>query len=385
MIEIHGAGFRNKGAQMMIRTVIDRLAGAEFCIEPARDRTAEDRDDYGLAALCPAVPESPRKFPTAFRRSCLLGRLIPRGFCGARGLVRRQDTDALVDISGYGFGDAWNWQRLRNFAIRAEQYRRRGKPVVLLPQMLGPFEKSESAREFGRIYAAANLIYARDRVSLECARECVGDDARLRLAPDITIFTQPGEMPTPDRAYACVVPNKQLLKKSVDREIWRRVYAERLLAAARRIADAGLHVSVLVHDMAREDLALAEQLLEDLGPERGSLVREADPLKIKGYIAGAEFIVSSRFHSLVAALSSGVPVAVIGWGHKYDMLLEDFGMPGMIHHAEDPDAQLIGLVDQLLQTERRDTWRGGLLEAKAAMEPANEAMWREVRGLLGLD
>lgn len=384
MIEIHGAGFRNKGAQMMIRTVLERLHGGMFCIEPGRYRTRSDRREHGLSVLFPAVEDSPAKFPGRFRRSCRLGHLAPHVLCSWCGLVRRHDTQALVDISGYGFGDAWDWRRLRNFALRSEQYHRRGKPVVLLPQMLGPFEKPESAREFRRIYASCNLIYARDRLSLECARECAGEDARLRLAPDITIFTDPVAVATPTRPYACLVPNKQMLKKSAQREIWRQVYVERLVEAGRRVAAMGLHVAVVVHDMAQEDLDLAQQILDALGPEHSSLFRDPDPLAIKGYIAEARFIISSRFHSLVAALSTGVPVAVIGWGHKYDMLIEDFGMPGMIHRAEAPPEQLIGLVEQLADESRRAHWPLMLGQAKASMRSANEAMWREVRFLLGL-
>jgi polysaccharide pyruvyl transferase WcaK-like protein len=33
-------------------------------------------------------------------------------------------------------------------------------------------------------------------------------------------------------------------------------------------------------------------------------------------------LVASRYHSLVAALSMGTPVSVIGWSHKYDELMQ---------------------------------------------------------------
>jgi polysaccharide pyruvyl transferase WcaK-like protein len=40
--------------------------------------------------------------------------------------------------------------------------------------------------------------------------------------------------------------------------------------------------------------------------------------------------VVSRFHAMVAALSSGIPVLVIGWSHKYLEVMERFGQEDMV-------------------------------------------------------
>jgi len=48
-------------------------------------------------------------------------------------------------------------------------------------------------------------------------------------------------------------------------------------------------------------------------------------MELKNIIASCEVLIASRYHSCVAALSSGVPVLVIGWHYKYEELLQWYG------------------------------------------------------------
>lgn len=61
----------------------------------------------------------------------------------------------------------------------------------------------------------------------------------------------------------------------------------------------------------------------------GSLVwehREMDAEEIRAYIGQCEFLIASRFHAMVFALSKQVPVMLIGWSHKYEEVLRFFGL-----------------------------------------------------------
>ncbi|HSK47890.1 MAG TPA: hypothetical protein VLA05_07800, partial [Coriobacteriia bacterium] len=48
----------------------------------------------------------------------------------------------------------------------------------------------------------------------------------------------------------------------------------------------------------------------------------------------------SRFHAMVGALSEGVPVAVVGWSHKYLEVMKQFGLGEFVfdYSAHDPKA-----------------------------------------------
>jgi len=47
--------------------------------------------------------------------------------------------------------------------------------------------------------------------------------------------------------------------------------------------------------------------------------------ELKNIIASCEVVIASRYHSCVAALSSGIPVLVVGWHYKYEELLRWYG------------------------------------------------------------
>ena len=67
---------------------------------------------------------------------------------------------------------------------------------------------------------------------------------------------------------------------------------------------------------------------------------------IQQIIQGANLVVTSRFHSMVSSLSLGVPVYVIGWGHKYLQVLKSFTLEDNIKDYQDIDSRIIA--DQLI-------------------------------------
>ncbi|MEQ9461401.1 MAG: polysaccharide pyruvyl transferase family protein [Phycisphaeraceae bacterium] len=386
MIEIHGAAFSNKGAQLMIRTVIDRvqqsLPEARFCLETASDAQYPQLAEYGLHMLYPqASYDRSRRMPYYLPLSSLAGRIIPSSFVRPFGLVRRQDTDAMIDISGYAFGDKFGVTKARLFNQRAAQYRSRGKPVILLPQMLGPFESQGFQPIMARMVSQSSLLFARDRISLDACRALLREQASpIKLAPDITIFRSPGTrqvaMPEDPMRTVALVPNIRMLDKGDPR--WKAEYVPRLTAAGKQILDRGLNLHIVIHETRGSDAKLGHQLSDAIDPIRVPVIQYQDPLDLKAYLGHCRFIIASRFHAVVGALSSGVPALVIGWAHKYEMLLEDFGTPDTIHNASDPADHLLNHIDRLLDDSHRQHEHETLTRHKADMKPANDHMWQQV-------
>lgn len=385
IVELHGAGFRNKGAQLMLLTVCNKLrslGGVEVCMEALPGDSAEQRQTYGIRPIRPSVRPFARAKPVSvfFRLSRVAGRALPP----SSRYARRQDPQALIDISGFAFGDDWGWRRTHNFARRAAWYRRHGKPVVMLPQMLGPFEDADVATAFRGLLDATDRVFARDRISLDAVRGLGGRDQHVTLAPDLTIFggDKPPIFRPSEQPRACVVPNVRMLDRGGNQDLWRPIYLDRLERAARVLLDQGLRVEVVVHD-AGEDRPLAEELVRRLAGEPVGLFEHSDPLALKGFLGGSRVVVGSRFHALVAALSMGVPALALGWSHKYEMLVEDFDLAGMTYGPEEPEDALVERVRVLAGDGREDAHRK-VVEARERMRPVNEAMWSEVAGLLGL-
>lgn len=64
-------------------------------------------------------------------------------------------------------------------------------------------------------------------------------------------------------------------------------------------------------------------------------VKNMNSTQIKNLIAACDILVASRYHSCVAALSSGVPTLVVGWHYKYSELLHLYGQDKWILSSED--------------------------------------------------
>ena len=386
LLEVHGGGFGNKGAQLMLLTVLNRFrgTGAQFFMSPAAHLSSDALAEYGLLRHFPyPVARGGRLFPPRFAANLALASAVPRSVCDRLGVVRYQDSDGLLDISGIRFGDASSDTAGTNFIRLARYYRRRSKPVILLPQMLGPFQKPRSAELFRRLLVEATLVFARDRQSYDHARGLVGADPKLKLAPDITVFCEVPQSQGREDAYGCIVPNARMLDRG--QAAWGSTYADLLVAAAQTMIEAGLRPIVLVHSVeGSEDNPLAAQVVRRVGPERCEMRIADDPLETKAFIGNAKLIVASRYHSIVSALSSGVPAIVMGWAHKYDTLLQEFGVPELQQSPGDGREQLCKLVANVASDSENQRLRGIIRKSREALMAPHEEMWRLVASALSL-
>lgn len=72
--------------------------------------------------------------------------------------------------------------------------------------------------------------------------------------------------------------------------------------------------------------------------------REMDAEEIRARIGQCEMLVASRFHAMVFALSEQVPVMLVGWSHKYQEVMEQFGLGG--YAADYSKLSLEGLITE---------------------------------------
>lgn len=382
IIEITGAGFKNKGAHLMLETVCQRLREAKpdvrLCMPLHHDVYYRDRAKYAIE-LTLRKPEFGR--PTRRLAQDVICYMLGKSpLVHMVGLVPEHEIDGLIDISGYAFGDKWLVATTDRFTRRAASYKKRGKPVVMLPQMLGPFTKSGQAGAFQRLSRFVDLIYAREQESFEQAQPLV-DQAVLRLAPDITIPTPSQSIPEQETGYACVVPNSRLCEQS-HHQNWGDGYLPRLVVACRHLACRGLHIKIVQHEFHAADTRLVEALRQEIGSGACEVIQLSDPQILKGILGGAELVIGSRFHSLVSALSMSVPVIALGWAHKYDALLHDFGIPELIYLAENTEEELRDMIDSTLNS--REVLVAALTERKTRLVDKVECMWTEVYGLFGI-
>ena len=379
MIQIHGAGFYNYGAWLMLETVISELSTRlsnlepiEFCALPNIGTTYEKATAYRLKTV---LPQTWRRNPLKYFTAPVFEQLMPDELQRILGIVPRNKVDVLIDISGYAFGDHWGSAISRSCGRRFRYLSNRGKPVILLPQMMGPFENKKVKRETINFLPYIDHVYVRDQTSLSAVNELIDNPAKVSLAPDITIFSS-SERVAPRPPFACLIPNERMLDKGVQK--WGSRYLQLLINAGQRLLKLDRDIVLLCHAPGGDDLIMAQQLATKLNSSRVEVITNVTPKYAKGIISGADIVIGSRFHGLVAALSSGVPAIAIGWAHKYSHLLSDFGIPDLNFEPNQTDEDLLDLIEECTNKTHNDNIRHILLQSKKHMAASNEQMWKDV-------
>jgi colanic acid/amylovoran biosynthesis protein len=371
IIEVAGTSTRNKGAELMLVAIREHFASRPN-VQLAVDQffgSYPERAQYGLLQKVAL---------SGWGRSRLAVEIMPDAFKQAFGLVEEKDVDVLLDASGFAFGDQHPPERAVRFADRVEAAKQAGKTVILLPQALGPFRQPTIRGAFARIVTAADLIFARDDVSMRHAQEAAGTPDHLLQAPDFTNLVQPaqsGESEASDRV--CIVPNERMVEKAETAEE-AEAYVPLMVSCITAVKNAGLRPVLLLH--GDDDAELAESIRQRAGGPI-PLHTEDDPVVLKRYLGESHLVIASRFHALMGALSQGVPSIGTSWSHKYEMLFDEYGCPDQLLSTSADEEHIRTVVHQAVGPDRDALARRVQNRAKA-LKQQTTSMWKRVDAVL---
>jgi colanic acid/amylovoran biosynthesis protein len=371
IIEVTGTNARNKGAELMliaIRQHFEERPDLQLAVDQFFG-TYPERAQYKLLQ---------KVLLSGWGRSRLAMELMPAEFKRAFGLVQDEDVEVLLDASGFAFGDQHPPERTVRFADQVEAAKRAGQTVILLPQALGPFEEPVIRDAFTRVVDAADLVFARDDISLEHAQGAAGAPDHLRQAPDFTNLVhpaRPGKSEDSDRV--CIVPNQRMVEKAnTTKEA--DAYVPLMASCIEAVNDAGLRPVLLLHGDEDADLAAA---INHHADRTVPLHKEDDPVALKQYLGESHLVIASRFHALMGALSQGVPSIGTSWSHKYEMLFDEYDCADMLLSVSSDRADVDKRINQALKTKRGEL-TGRIRERASELERRSRAMWEAVDQLI---
>lgn len=380
IIELQGVNHSNKGGQLMLVATRQHMEKTFPSVQLAMSFRVSTHELREAEKLKHIVYISRERFPGMSRLIDFGVGLVPRSIRNRKNIVRESDLAMVLDASGFRYSDQWGTDSIVKMARRVEAFRNSGRPFVFLPQAWGPFTDPAARAAVKRMVEASSLIFARDRVSLGHLTAAAGHPPQLRIAPDFTNLVAPSTSPdivVPERSLM-IVPNSRMLDK-MGAEV-ASAYLPFLTEICRFAKKQGFNPVVLVHD-AEEDIALGRQLKAD-NPDDVTLITDQDPLRLKAYLGKATAVVSSRFHAIVAALSLGTPTIAIGWSHKYNELMDDYGCKELSLRISDRAAIFDTITawsdDTVLQAAR-----DRLLTKAQAQKDLAKQMWSEVDAVIG--
>ena len=281
-----------------------------------------------------------------------------------------ESADLVADLYGICFCDNLEKRKYSYLSMRARKLKfhpivflakKMGKRVVKNTASFGPMETEYNAKSAK--FAAKHMydvLCAREVQSKISLCHAIGTDKEVLLSPD-TANLMPWT-PAPRKNRVGISASHQIVKQ------WKSPegYVECMVALGKYIHSLGAEILFLPNEYdptkADNDVAVCRMIQEELEkagvPSEIADVLQMSSTALKNEIAACEVVVASRYHTCVAALSSGTPVLVLGWHYKYQELLSLYSQTQWLINQDACDSEkLVNLFRRFweLREENRET------------------------------
>lgn len=285
--------------------------------------------------------------------------------------------DVLLDAGGYQFGDSWNHTReginwIKHYYAALKD---RGAKIIMLPQAFGPFEKQTSKEMISAAAGFADLIFPRDAESLAHLQQVFGAGLHFDIYGDFTNLLSYSKTDEPKGdEKICFIPNQKMISGSAG--ISEQEYISFFAGMIKHVRSKSDNDIVLLNHEGAGDLALCQKVNAHFSGALPVLTGQ-NSLQIKEFLSGCLFVVSSRYHGIISALSQQVPCLATSWSHKYEALYREFELPDFVL---DPNSRESAhhLAEKLLDVKENTRIREALKSKNKTFADRTEEMWQRV-------
>ncbi|MDO6444323.1 polysaccharide pyruvyl transferase family protein [Colwellia sp. 1_MG-2023] len=350
LIEIKGVQFVNKGAELMLMAMVEKIhqlwPEAEVCLLPRINSPYKNRAKLGTYQKLNLRKGTIDLNKLSYFLPIKMRQYLKRAW----GIVTEVDVDVILDASGFSYGDQWSDTALIQAAKEAKRLNNNSKKYVFMPQALGPFTSNNNQKWSKIAFENAQLIFARDDVSFQATQK-VTSNSNLFISPDFTNLLSPhlhndyADL----KGRVAVIPNSKMLSQQNKNKVWRENYLNVLTNIIELLTKQGKHVFLLNHE-GKSDEAICHQINQALKKEL-PIISPADSLQVKAIIGQCSLTICSRFHGCVSSLSQGVPCITTSWSHKYEQLFSEYGVSNLLLAATIEKEELISLVNYVIEEQ----------------------------------
>lgn len=372
-IVLWGVETNNKGGELMLYAILQEI---EKKFPDAKVYLPYSRMRHGVGYIRTSLDFKPTPHSEFVYKKHLHGLFrilhLPVGVLNRTNIVK--DADWFIDGSGFAFSDQWNIKdkRVKMWQDMLPPLRKRGCKIVFLPQAFGPVEMPNTKKVLALLSEYADIIMPRERVSYEYLKKSgIVDMQKVRVFTDFTSLVE-GQFPKEYehlRNGICIIPNIRMIDKGV---ISYDKYIQLLSAIIAEGKKSGHPVYLLNHE-GPEDGILCLQCQKSVGGDVEA-VTNLNAFEVKGIIASAYLVVTSRFHGLASALNSCVPCLATSWSHKYEELYRDYALNSYVMPLDDNDKATC-LVSELLERTENERIRKHLALQVPKVKAQTREMW----------
>lgn len=302
----------NKGAEAMLEVLVDQIhkknSDVEFIFE-----TLSGKEDYS----------SFENKGINFSTSMFQAKNLFQPFINTV-----KDVHYVIDIGGLAYTDKSVRDNLRSF-VKHFGLIIRGEKLIFFTQDFGPAKKLTTKILGGLVMKFSYKLFTRSKITKDTLLNDFGVKNHKIEGPfpDSTLLfkNETVENITKEKNYIIITPSAILYNK----------HGEEYIDFLKKIIDyfpKDKKIFILVHCFTKNgntsDLEISKKLLT--GEKNVELISEnISSIYLKKIISDASFVITSRYHVLVGAVSTNVPAIAIGWNEKYQSFLDLYDMSEM--------------------------------------------------------
>ena len=341
-ILLRGGNLINKGAEAMLLTVVNQIrkkeSDLEFYVFPIKEEKGL-YEKYGINELKYGTSKSNMiwffikniiyLFPL-FVKHKKLNSLNQIFIC--------RDFNGVIDISGFNYGDYWGSSGLLHANIWLEYFNiSRDKFYIFMPQAFGSFNKLGFEGLFEPFFRNSTLICARDNASYKYLIE-KNENVKpnnLKIFNDIVFSfrekANKSNLKHQSDLIVGIAPNMHIKKKVIsdnNTNSYTDLLTKDILALIKKYPNIKIKLvptETFPDKDTEDDSSLCKEILKKCNTKNVEFdERYLNAEAVFDKIGECDILIGSRFHSLIFALSQGIPVLTIGWSHKYVELMKYF-------------------------------------------------------------
>lgn len=376
---IVGTNFINKGAEAMMKTVshqvLNKYPNADIhviCHKEERD-VATSQGFHPLYIDVHPLSRLIEKVIGKLKQIAGLANKPYADYTPMNQVKAIKNLKTVIDASGFAYGDKRGYQQPLESQKIIDYCKTIGVPYIIMPQAWGSFKDPQVAQNVRQMLESCDRYYTRDDVSRAYVADLLSKSIEdIPILPDIAFH-----FPIPDNdgrelirgfGFDTSSTDKPILGISPNMRIYERMsgigvdneYINTVIQLIKHYRDQ-FHIILIPNEIrpgqsGLKDDAYLCQLIYDTLPDKSglTLVRGYHTAEeIKAIIREVDILIASRFHSLIFALSLGIPSMAISWSHKYRELFRIFDLERFV--VEDKGLKLekaTTLFDELWQNRK---------------------------------
>jgi colanic acid/amylovoran biosynthesis protein len=162
-----------------------------------------------------------------------------------------------------------------------------------------------------------------------------------------------------------IIPNMQVYKY-----LGKDKFIELYVKIINKLILDGKNIYIIRH--STEDLELCNLLKDNFSNKNVFfIVEDLYAQELENIISQLEFIVASRYHSIIHGYKHYIPAVVLGWAQKYNSLLNYFDQSQYLIDCR-YNLNLIDILDKITDMEKNITRNKKIIQKKSVFESVEE-------------